>query len=81
MVNCWWTGFSETAFEPGLGYGFVLTARDGPAVKMWVWVDDFLIHGPTNTKTLEALNYFLDTTVDIGMLCHPKKLTPPAQVV
>jgi hypothetical protein len=48
---------------------------------MWVWVDDFLIHGPTHTKTLEALNYFLDTTVDIGMLCHPKKLTPPAQVV
>ncbi len=39
-------------FEPGLGYGFVLSARDVPAVKMWVWVDDFLLHGPTHTKAL-----------------------------
>jgi hypothetical protein len=79
--NCWWTGFSKTGFEPGLGYGFILTAKDGPAVKIWVWVDDFLIHGPTHAKTLAALHYFLDTTVKIGMLCHPKKLTPPAQIV
>jgi hypothetical protein len=80
-ANCWWTGFSETGFEPGLGYGFVLIGKDGAAVKMWVWVDDFLLHGPNHAKTLAALNYFLDTTVKIGMLCHPKKLTPPAQVV
>jgi hypothetical protein len=80
-ANCWWTGFSETGFDPKLGYGFVLHAKDGPAVKMWVWVDDFIIHGPTHEKTMRALNYFLDTTVKVGMLCHPKKLTPPAQVV
>lgn len=80
-ANCYWTGFSETGFDPKLGYGFILQAKDGPAVKMWVWVDDFLLHGPTHAKTLAALHYFLDTTVKIGMLCHPKKLTPPAQVV
>jgi hypothetical protein len=80
-ANCWWTGFSETGFNPKLGYGFVLYANDGPAIKLWVWVDDFIIHGPTLEKTMRALNYFLDTTVKVGMLCHPKKLTPPAQVV
>jgi hypothetical protein len=80
-ANCYWTGFSEVGFDPKLGYGFILQAKDGPAVKMWVWVDDFIIHGPTFKKTMAALHYFLDTTVKIGMLCHPKKLTPPAQVV
>jgi hypothetical protein len=30
---------------------------------------------------MRALNYFLDATVKVGMLCHPKKLTTPAQVV
>jgi hypothetical protein len=80
-ANCWWTGFSETGFVPGLGYGFILTGKDGAAVRIWVWVDDFLLHGPTHAKTLAALEYFLDTTVKIGMLCHPKKLTPPSQVV
>jgi hypothetical protein len=46
-----------------------------------IWVDNFILHGPTHAKTLAALHYFLDTTVNIGMLCHPKKLTPPAQIV
>jgi hypothetical protein len=43
-------------------------------------VDDFIIHGPTFDKTTAALKYFLDMTVRVGMLCHPKKLTPPCQV-
>jgi hypothetical protein len=59
----------------------VLESADGPAVKTWVWVDNFILHGPTEEETTAALHYFLDTTVDIGMLCHPKKLTPPCQVV
>jgi hypothetical protein len=62
-------------------YGFVLTTKYGPAVQIGVWVDDFLLQGPTHAKMLIALEYFLDTTVKIGMLCHPKKLTPPAQIV
>ena len=35
-ANCWWTDLSETGFDPKLGYGFVLSSADGPAVKMWV---------------------------------------------
>jgi hypothetical protein len=82
-ANCWWTGFSETGeYDPDKGYGYVLTDDSGsPAVKIWVHVDDFLIHGDTYEKTARALKLFLDTTVDVGMLCHPKKLTPPTQVV
>ena len=80
-ANCWWTGFSEIGFDPELGYGFVLEAEDGPAVKVWAWVDDFVIHGPTEEKTSQALTFFLDLALDCGLLCHPKKLTPPCQVV
>jgi hypothetical protein len=82
-ANCWWTGFSETGeYDPDKGYGYVLVDASGsPAVKIWVHVDDFLIHGDTYEKTARALKLFLDTAVDVGMLCHPKKLTPPTQVV
>jgi hypothetical protein len=80
-VNCWWTGFSENGYDPDLGYGFNLIGKDGGVVKVWAFVDDFLIHGPTHEKTSRALSLFLDLAVDCGMLCHPKKLTPPQQVV
>ena len=53
----------------------------GGAVHIWVWVDDFLLHGPTYEKTARALRFFLDTAVDCGFLFHPKKLVPPCQVV
>ena len=80
-ANCWWTGFSEDGYNPDLGYGFTLHGKDGGAVRIWAFVDDFLLHGPTYEKTASALTTFLNLAVDCGMLCHPKKLTPPQQVV
>ena len=80
-INCWWTGFSEAGYDPELGYGYNLIGKDGAVVKLWDFVDDFLIHGPTYEKTSQALSKFLDLAVDCGMLCHPTKLTPPQQVV
>ncbi|CAJ1968834.1 unnamed protein product [Cylindrotheca closterium] len=80
-ANCYWTGFQNNGFDPKLGYGFILTSADGGAVHIWVWVDDFLIHGPSHEKTTRALAFFLDTAVDCGFLFHPKKLVPPQQVV
>ena len=78
--NCWWTSFTDDGFDPHLGYGFSLHGQDGsPAVKIWVHVDDFLIHGPTLEATERALSFFLDKAVDVGLLCHPKKLKPPCQ--
>ena len=79
-TNTWWTSLTETGYDPELGYGYVLQTADGqPAVRIWAHVDDFLIHGPTQEATLQALHLFLDTSVDVGLLCHPKKLVPPTQ--
>lgn len=79
-ANCWWTGLVSQDYNPALGHGYVLTRKDGgPAVRFWVHVDDFCIHGPDKRSTEEALSFFLDTALDVGMLCHPKKLVPPTQ--
>jgi hypothetical protein len=80
-ANCWWTGFTDLGFDPVKGYGFTLNSNDGPAVLIWAWVDDFLIHGPSEEKVSRGLTLFLDAALDCGLLCHPKKLTPPSQVV
>jgi hypothetical protein len=80
-VNCWRTGFSEDGYDPDLSYGFNLIGKDGGVVKVWAFVDDFLIHGPTHEKTSRTLSLFLDLAVDCGMLCHPKKLAPPELMV
>jgi hypothetical protein len=82
-ANTWWKSFEKDGtYDPNLGHGYVLTRSDGgPAVKIWVHVDDFLIHGPTLASTQAALTLFLDTAVECGLLCHPGKLTPPQQEV
>jgi hypothetical protein len=46
-ANCYWTSFSSIRYHPHRGYGYVLRGTDGCAVLLWVWVDDFLVHGPT----------------------------------
>ena len=79
--NTWYTGFRGVGYQPGLGYGIVIERPDGaPAVRLWVHVDDFLVHGPDWESTSMALTLFLDAAVDVGLLCHPKKLSPPRQV-
>ena len=80
-ANCYWTKLSDNGFDPKLGYGFILESNDGGAVHIWVWVDDFLIHGPTYDKTSRALRSFLDTALECGFLFHPKKRIPPSQSV
>ena len=79
-ANCYWTKLQEQGYDPNLGYGFTLERADGkPAVLLWVFVDDFCIHGPDLESTSNALRDFLDLAVDVGLLIHPKKLYPPAQ--
>ena len=80
LVNTWGMKLQEQPFDPSLGHGFVLLAPDGsPAVRVWAHVDDFLIHGPTLEATTAALNLFMDLALQVGLLCHPKKLIPPTQ--
>ena len=79
-ANCWWSKLKKDRYDPALGHGYVLLRRDGkPAVRFWVHVDDFLIHGPDTESTWDALNLFLDVSLDCGMLCNPSKVHPPSQ--
>ena len=80
--NCYWTGFEGSeAYVPELGYGSILQGREGMAARAWVFVDDFLIHAQTYEECCAALTAFLDQALKCGLLCHPKKLVPPTQVV
>jgi hypothetical protein len=83
ICNTWWKNFSgELVYNPHLGHDHVLIGEDGlSAALVWAHCDDFFIHSPTKAKGLAALSTFLDAAVDAGMLCHPGKLTPPAQSV
>jgi hypothetical protein len=82
-ANCYWSGFQETStYDPDLGYGCVLLQKEGrPSVRIWSFVDDFLVHSSDLESCQEALRLFLDTAVDVGLLCHPGKLIPPQQRV
>ena len=80
-ANCYWTELRDEGYDPARGYGFTLVRSDGsPAVRIWVFVDDFALHGPDWHSTSQALKDFLDLAVDVGLLIHPKKLHPPSQV-
>ena len=77
--NTWRMAFEEGAYDPTRGYRVVLKQEGDLVILLWVHVDDFLIHGPTLETTQRALQVFLDTALEVGLLCHPKKLVPPAQ--
>jgi hypothetical protein len=83
VANTWWQHYGAgVVYDPRLGHGLVYIGSDGlPVALIWAHCDDFLIYGPTLAKTTAALEAFLDLTVEVGLLCHPGKLTPPAQVV
>ena len=81
-ANCWWTSLKAEGYVPGLGFGYVLLDQSGkPVTRFFVHVDDFFLHAPTRLQVLVALNAFMELALEMGMLCHPKKLVPPSQVV
>ena len=80
-ANCYWTGFQDLGYDPDKGYGFAMENQEGLVVKVWGFVDDFLIHGPNYDITEKALHFFLDTACQVGFLCHPQKCTAPNQIV
>jgi hypothetical protein len=81
--NCWWTGFKSTGeYCPVKGYGYILEGPNGLAVKIWGFVDDFLLHdGPSRKSVEHAMLFFLEAACRVGLMCHPKKCTPPNQSV
>jgi len=81
-ANCFWSGFKASGkFEPKHGYGFVLKRPDGTlGARVWVFVDDFAIHGAAEEIANEAVQLFFDVALEVGLLCNPVKCHPPAQV-
>ena len=82
VLNGFFAEFSKPGtYHPEMGEGYVIYSKSGYAVKIWAFVDDFLIHAPTEALCQEALTAFLDAAVDCGMLCHPLKLVAPCQAI
>jgi hypothetical protein len=81
--NTWWGVYQNgTAYNLCLGQVRILIGADGePAVLSKGHCDDFLLHGPTFEKTTADLTTFLDCAMDVGLLCHPGKLTSPSHAV
>ena len=74
--------FVEKVTHPTLGDGRVLIGTDGlPAVLIWLHVDDILIHASTREKLVSALNFIMELTVKLGLVCQPCKTAPPSQRV
>jgi hypothetical protein len=68
-------------FDPKLEVGRVLIGSDGlPACLIWIHVDYIFLHGPTREKCTSALQKILDLTLLVGLIYHPTKLKPPAQI-
>ena len=81
-ANCHWKGFQDSSlYDPQMGYGYTVQHNGKGAARAWVFVDDFLIHAHTYQDCCKALTAFLDQALKCGLLCHPKKLVPPCQVV
>jgi hypothetical protein len=81
LINDWKVALEGDVFDPKLRIGRVLIGSDGlPVCLMGVHVDDIFLHGPTRAKCTSALKKILDLTVLVGLICHPTKLKPPAQI-
>lgn len=82
VVNTWGREFQAPgSYREDLGHGCNNLRKDGkPGVKIWVHVDDFALHGPDYETTLEALEFFMEQAVIVGLLCNPRKCVLPAQV-
>ena len=64
--------FVKKFSHPILGECRVLLGKDGlPAVLIWLHVDKILIYGSTLGKLEAALNYIMDMTVKLGLICQP----------
>jgi hypothetical protein len=54
--------------------------QDGlPVAKLWIMVDDFLVHGSIREQAGRAFGEFMDHSVRLGFICQPIKTSPPAQ--
>jgi hypothetical protein len=66
---------------PVLPGGLTFIRSDGlPVCLSWIYVEGIFLYGPTRAKCTSTLKKILDLTVLVGLVCHPTKLKPPAQI-
>jgi hypothetical protein len=81
LINDWKVALEGSRFYPQLGINRVLIGSDGLLVCLIrIHADDSFLHGPTRAKCTSALKNILDLTVLVGLICHPTKIKPPAQI-
>jgi hypothetical protein len=81
LINVCKVALEGNGFDPKLGIGRVLIGYYGlPVCLIWINVDDIFLHGSTRAKCTSALKKMLDLTVLVGLIFHPTKLKPPAQI-
>jgi hypothetical protein len=82
LINDWKVALEGSGFDPKLGIGLVLNGSDGvPVCLIWIHADAIFIHVPTRAKCTSALKKILYLTVLVGLICHPTKLKPSAQIL
>jgi hypothetical protein len=65
-------------FDPTLAMGCILIGEhDIPACHVYLHVDDILVGGPNCDKTFAALDWILDCTVRVRVICQAVKTKPP----
>ena len=68
--------------HPMLREGKVVIGPDGLLAGLLSFhVDDHVIHGSSLAKLEAALDHILNTTIRLGLICHPFKNLPPTQRV
>jgi hypothetical protein len=81
QINDCRVALEGSGFDPKLGIGHILIGYYGlPVCLIWIHVDDIFLHRPTRSKCTSTLKKILDLTVLVGLICHPTKLKPPAQI-
>jgi hypothetical protein len=81
QIHDWGLAVEGSGFDPKLGIGRVIIGSDGlPVCLIWIHVDVICLHGPNRANCASVLKKILDFTVLVGLICHPTKLKPPAQI-
>ena len=67
-------------YDPALGTGRVEVDNEGHGANLlFMHVDDTFLHGSTLTKVRAGLDYLMETSVRLGLICQPLKTQPPRQ--
>jgi hypothetical protein len=79
--NTWRRAMNLHTYSADIGHGYVGLRINGSLVALvFGFVDDFMIHAQTAEDCCQALSFFIDLMVRLGLICQPAKTSPPKQV-